>query len=316
MYFPYLFARAEELRALRAVSSELPVTNTVKPILEPVKENTRELIACLTQLGQDGVGALVIMNPQQGDFRTIDSRRLRTELTDTFANFPTIIPAIIFGHGSRVREVRGFMNHYRDRDVSIVYKAPDLDDGEVRAFCAERRIRFHVNRHDGLDPAQRALLPRGKAVDIRDRFNSLDRNADYMGSEFFCDSHQSFRESAIGYGDYSITGPLYHPGGGPAHAVAIHAVYRQRRTGNVWVEHFVSDDTEIEVGTVQEKFHQAAAKLVAASTARVGDFGTNGALAAFRSDVQNNHYPGLGVSKRRQIHHQIAFNHQLLAGDL
>jgi hypothetical protein len=312
MYFPYLYGRAEELRALRAVGAELPIRSTVVPILEPVKNDVRDLVRGLNELGTARVNVIVVVNPRQGDFSHADSRGLRGNLTEVFANHDSIVPSLIFDSRSSPRNVQTLLNNYRGKDIALIYKSPELEDDELGVLADERRIRFHVNRHDGLDPAQRALLPRTKLVSIRNAFNALDRNADYDGREFFTDGHQTFRGHSFGFGDYSITGPIYRPGGGPAHAVAIHGMFQQARTGQVWVEHFVSDDTDRDVGNVAEKFHQAAIKLVRACTARPREFGADEALAAFAADVRNNHFPGLGVSKRRQIQHHIALNHAIL----
>jgi hypothetical protein len=262
------------------------------------------------------VQTVVVMNPREGDFREIDLRGFRAELAELFAEYECLLPGFLYGPRNRMREVNAFCANYTNKNLAMLYRGPQLTSTEVRTVVADRRIIFHINRHDGMDPTQRALLPKNKAVDILDGFNTLLRNADYSGKEYFTSSHLNFRANAIGYGDYSIVGPIYHPGGGPAHAVAIHATYKHRQTGQIWVEHFVSDDVDIEVGSVGEKFHQAAAKLVRAAAARRAEFGTNRALDSYASDVQNNHYPGLGVSKRRQIHHQIALNHGILQGEI
>jgi hypothetical protein len=316
MYFPYLFGRGSELRALRDVSDELPISTTVVPIIEPVKENTGDLMRCLSQLGSDGVRTVVVMNPREGDFREIDPRGLRADLAELFAEYACLLPGFLCGPRNRMRDVTAFWNNYPEKNLAILYRGSQLSVTELQTIIAERRVIFHINRHDGLDPTQRALLPRAKAVDILDGFNALLRNADYAGREYFTGSHLNFRANAVGYGDYSIIGPIYRPGGGPAAAVAIHAAFKHRLTGQIWVEHFVSDDVDLEVGNVAEKFHQAAAKLVRAATTRRVEFGTNRALSAYALDVQNNHYPGLGVSKRRQIHHHIALNHNILRGEL
>lgn len=316
MYFPYLFGRGSELLALRDVSDELPLATTVVPIIEPVNENTGDLRRCLSKLGAGGVQTIVVINPREGDFREVDLRSFRASLADLFAEYACLVPGFLFGPRNRVREVNAFCNQYPTQNLAILYRGPQLTNVELQSLIAERRIAFHINRHDGMDPTQRALLPRGKAVDIVDGFNVLLRNADYDGREYFTGSHLSFRANGVGYGDYSITGPIYHPGGGPAAAVAIHAAFKHRQTGQIWVEHFVSDDVEMDVGSVGEKFHQAASKLVRAVAARRAEFGTNNALTSYASDVRNNHYPGLGVSKRRQIHHHIALNHKILQNEL
>lgn len=316
MYFPYLFGRRFELLSLRDCAAELPLNATVVPVLEPVKSNPNDLKRCLRALGSNGTHAVVITNPRQGDFRDDGAGALRTALAEDFEQHSSLLPGLLCNQRVRMREVTGFLAHYPNKDVAILYWGPQLTDNELRTLVAERHVRFHISLHDQMAAAQRALLPPGKAVEIRDRFNALPRNADYAGSEYFTDSHLNFQANAVGYGDYSVIGSTFHEGGGPAHAVAIHAIFKQGPTGHIWVEHFISDDVEPEVGSVEGKFHQAAAKLVRAATRRRGEFGQNGALSSYTSDVERNYFPGLGESKRRQIHHHIAVNHHILRGEL
>ncbi|MDA0573256.1 MULTISPECIES: sce7725 family protein [Burkholderia] len=316
MYFPYLYARRSELLALRDAVEDLPIQATVVPILEPVKANSGDLIRCLRVLAASEVQTIVITNPYQGDFRNGGVDAWRASLQDQFARQASLLPGFICRQHSTAREVERFLAQYPDRDVALLYSSPRLSDAEVRALVGQRRIRFHINLHDRMSAVQRGLLPRTKAVDIRDNFNALDRNADYDGSEFFTDRHLTFAENAVGYGDYSIIGATFREGGGQPHAVAIHSTYKQGDTGQLWVEHFVSDDIERNVGTVEEKFQQAATKLVRAVGRRPAEFGDNGALRAQRADVRARHFPGLGENKRRQIHHHIAVNHHSLVGAL
>ena len=84
----------------------------------------------------------------------------------------------------------------------------------------------------------------------------------------------------------------------------------------MWVEHFVSDDIELTVGTVGEKFLQASAKLVARAQEFPRKFGNDEALQDYAADVAALHNPGLGKSKERQIYHHVALMHQLLTGQL
>jgi hypothetical protein len=312
MYFPYLYGRRFELLALRSASTEFPLAGTIAPVIEPVRENPADLKRCLQALGAKRVRAVVISNPHQGDFRDHSPAALLRALAEDFALHRSLLPGLLCDHRVRVQDVAAFLGRYPDRDVALLYSGFQVTAEELRGVAAEHRIRFHISVRDQMAANLRAVLPRGKAVDIRDRFNLQPRNADYAGAEFFTDAHLLFRENAVGFGDYSVIGSAFHVGGGPAHAVAIHAVFRQAETGQVWVEHFVSDDVDPDVGSVEEKFHQAAAKLVRAVHRRRAEFGENSALEAHATDVRTNHFPGLGENKRREIHHHLAINHGIL----
>nr|WP_278249012.1 sce7725 family protein [Paenalcaligenes suwonensis] len=150
---------------------------------------------------------------------------------------------------------------------------------------------------------------------MRDDFQRKARNADYEGIEFFTDRHLSFLSEGVGFGDYTVLGATFEGGGGPAAAVAIHGTFKGQG-GAVWVEHFVSDDTERNVGTVGGKYLQAAGKLVLRARHAPEMFGNDKALQSFAADVVALHYPGLGKSKERQIYHHVALMYQLLTNRL
>jgi hypothetical protein len=312
MYFPYLYGRRFELLALRDASNEFPLAGTIAPVIEPVSENPADLKRCLQALGAKRVRAVVISNPHQGEFREHGPATLLRALADDFAQHRSLLPGLLCDQRVRSHDIDAFLGRHPDRDVALLYSGSQLTPDELRAVAAQHRVRFHISVRDQLAANLRAILPRGKAVDIRDRFNLQARNADYVGAEYFTDAHLLFRENAVGFGDYSVIGSTFHVGGGPAHAVAIHAAFRHAETGQVWVEHFVSDDVDPDVGSVAEKFHQAAAKLVRAVHRRSAEFGENSALESFAADVRANHFPGLGQNKRREIHHHLAINHGIL----
>jgi hypothetical protein len=316
MYFPYLYARKFELLSLRDATEEFQLSNTVVPVLEPVKAASGDLVRCMRILGERDAQMVIITNPHQGDFRNSVPDLWRTAIDPLFAQHANLLPGFLCRQTTTAAQIRTFLARFPDRDIAVLYWSPQLTDPQMAALVAEQRIRFHINLHDRMSAAQRQLLPRGKAVDVRDNFHALERNADYNGAEFFTDRHLTFAQNAVGYGDYSVVGSTFREGGGPPNAVAIHATYKQPGTGQIWVEHFVSDDVERGVGSVEGKFQQAARKLVRTVARRPAEFGNNNALRAYHADVAATHFPGLGESKRRQVLHHIAVNHLLLSGGL
>lgn len=322
MYFPYLYGRRSELLALRAIVPEFDIRETVVPIFEPVKADSGDLRRGMRALGEAEVKTIIVTNPAQGEFKASRGNPAasvptwRASIGAEFSEFPSNIPGFLCRPEIRIADITAFLNRYPDREVALIYWSPRLTNAELRSLVAERRIQFHVNLHDSLSADQRRILPTRKAVDITDRFNSQIRNADYGEPEFFSDKHLTFQADSIGFGDFSVIGSTFSAGGGPAHAVAIHAVYKDPAAGTLWVEHFISDDTDIEIGTTAEKFLQAARKLVRAAGRRRAEFGNNEALRGYSEDVTANTSPGLMANKRRQIHHHVAANHLILTGAL
>ena len=314
MYHPHLFARRAELLAIRDVAETIAAAEkTISPIFEAVKADSSDLNRALTVLGKCKLSASVILNPIAGDFKNtslIDP--WRKSLTAVFSEFKNILPAFVCRPTSTAQQMNNFIGAYPDQATMLLYWSPKISDADLKYFAKSPNVRFHVNLLNQMSAARRDLLPKDKAIDVQDHFAKCVRNADYGGPEFFSDDHLTYLSNSTGFGDYSITGAKFVPGGGAAHAVAIHGMYRAQ--GNaLWVEHFVSDDTDKDVGTVEGKYLQAAGKLIVAVDDRPTEFGSDMALTGFRADVTNQTYPGLATSKRRQIYHHLALVHQLLA---
>ncbi len=312
MYHPHLFARRAELLALRDLSEHLQMSESISPILEGAKADPRDLVKCLEVLGNAGVTATVILNPVVGDFKNhLLLEPWRQALAERFSKYPKLLPGYVCRPSSTMAQVGAFLNAYHDRATALLYWSPKLPDGDVKELAALESVRFHINLHDQMSNAQRALLPTNKAVDVKDHFAKCARNADYGGPEFFSDDHLNYSENSVGFGDFSIVGSQFIAGGGQAHAVAIHGIYKTDED-SIWVEHFISNDVELEVGTVEGKYLQAAGKLVDAIFVRPNEFGDDLALEGFAGDVENGTFPGLAVSKRRQIYHHLALVNSLL----
>ncbi|MFM0543729.1 sce7725 family protein [Paraburkholderia strydomiana] len=314
LYFPYLYARQSELLALRAFRANYAIRDVLLPILEPVNRDASSLVRALNQFGEADDNAIVITNPYQHHFQAGALDDWTEAVEEAINTHAALIPGLLCTQATVVQEIRDFLARYRDRDVALLYLNARLSDTNAQRLADRGNIRFHVNLHERMSAAHRALLPRDKVVDIRDDFQRKARNSDYEGIEFFTDRHLNFQDVAAGFGDYTILGATFEAGGGQPSAVAIHATFKER--GAVWVEHFVSDDVERDVGTVGEKFLQAARKLVRRAQQAPRAFGNDEALQAYANDVAEQHFPGLPKNKERQIYHHLALMHQLLTGAL
>lgn len=152
------------------------------------------------------------------------------------------------------------------------------------------------------------MIPPARLVDTRDHFNRLPRNSDYKGRQFFTDRHSTNKSTTLG--DYTVLGRTLEIGGGRPGAVVIHASYKHPTTGDIWLEHFVSDQTDRDVGTPEGKFLQTARKLVRAVKQRPAEFGSDQALDLYANHVAKNTFPGLGKNKQYQLMHHM---HLMLA---
>ncbi|WP_458037582.1 sce7725 family protein [Paraburkholderia graminis] len=301
--------------ALRSLRGNYPLQETVIPILEPVNRAHVPLARLLNDFGAAGDNLIVVTNPYQHEFNGRGIDGWIDPIAAAIDAHDSLIPGLLCLQATTAEQIRDFLAHYRNRDVALLYLNARLSDAQVERLAERANIRFHINLHERMSAAHRAMLPRGKLVDVRDDFQRKARNADYDGIEFFTDRHLNYQQVAVGFGDYTILGATFEPGGGPAAAVAIHGTFKERG-GDVWVEHFVSDDVDLNVGTVGEKFLQAAGKIVARARQVPRKFGNDQALQDYANDVAAQHNPGLGKSKERQIYHHVALMHQLLTSQL
>ncbi|WP_174921550.1 sce7725 family protein [Burkholderia metallica] len=315
LYFPYLYARQSEIRALRSLRGNQPLRNVVIPVLEPVNHAHAELQRLLNDFGVANDNLIVVTNPYQHEFHGRGLDGWIEPIEETIDAHRSLIPGLLCSQATTAEQIRDFLTQHRERDIALLYLNARLSDAQVQRLAERANIRFHINLHERMSAAHRAMLPREKVVDVRDDFQRKARNADYVGIEFFTDRHLNYQQVAVGFGDYTVLGATFEAGGGPAAAVAIHGTFKERG-GDVWVEHFVSDDVELNVGTVGEKFLQATGKLVARARQFPRKFGNDQALQDYADDVAAQHYPGLGKSKERQIYHHVALMHQLLTGQL
>lgn len=198
----------------------------------------------------------------------------------------------------------------------MVYAKPALQDADVRSLAGIGRIKFHIAMHGEVTASQRDALPTTKLVEIRDNFKKQARNADYGAPELFTDQHKTFSSCGVGFGDYAAIGSAFQASGSTPYAVAIHAAYKHPDTQDIWVEHFVSDDKDKDVGDVASKYLQAAQKLVHAARKRPREFGSNPAIDAYRKYVSGSYYPGLAKNKEHQVGHHLCFMLDVLNGTL
>ncbi|PJJ21557.1 hypothetical protein CLU90_4848 [Janthinobacterium sp. 67] len=312
MYFPYVFGRASELLAIRSSSVNYLSSGLVIPIVEPIVTKPAALVKAIEEIGQRDQKAIVITNPSQGELKGGPGPAWVAAVDAAVTAHASIIPGYLCRAGVTHAEVVAFLAKHSQREVALLYLNTGLPDAVIQSLALVPNVSYHITLQGKIPTSQLSLLPQAKSVHIFDHFIKQPRNADYVGKEHFTDRHKSYTEYGAGFGDYTITGCEVQMGGGPPGAVAVHITYRSQADGNLWVQHFVSDDTEIGVGTTEGKFLQAISKFAAEYHARGAEFGVNSAIHDYLHNHNNSHYPGLGKNKERQIQHHIARVHDFL----
>jgi hypothetical protein len=265
--------------------------------------------------GKASAVALILINPNLHQLKEKSAgAKFKKETEGLFDDYPSLVPAFKITSGTSLAQCQAFLKAYKGTALAIVYSSPGLTDAEIKVLALEPRIKYHVILNDKVTAEQLAQTPVPKRIFIRDNFNKQARIADYAGPELFSDQHKTFAAKGLGFGDYTVVGSVFQDSGSTPSAVAIHALYKHPATGDLWVEHFVSDQKERDVGDVASKFIQAAKKLTLASKKRAAEFGSNVALDSYASQVKASSYPGLGKNKEQQLVHHLSLTIDVLTG--
>jgi hypothetical protein len=317
MYFPYLYGRGAELLAIRALLNDPRDRRSLVPILEPVNANIAALRRCIHDCDEKEQAVIVIFNAEKHQLQTLqERRRWQQDAQALFEEYPTALPAFRTSDRTTGAEITQFLAGFPRQEVALIHAGAGLSNREITRLAQNSRIRWHIILGDKIPDSQKSLLPADKKVSVQDGFRKLQRNADYAGTEFFTDRHRTFRENSAGFGDYLCLGASFQTGGTTPAAVAIHAIYKHPQRGDIWMEHFVSDQKNIGEGDVVGKFLQAATHLVRATRRRPLEFGHNQALDIYAAYVRTRDWAGLGKNKEHQIVHHICLMLDVLSGEV
>lgn len=272
------------------------------PVIEPVKTDLAPLRRCLEVCQEAGLRVGVVCNPARGELVPPPNDwygHLQALLND----IPVALPLLASTPNLTKGDINGFMKWAGDRPIGIVHDGP-LSAAVFQATLQVQGIIRHVVLPQAAGEAFVAAIPPGRRVMVDDPFVRQVRNADYGSPEFFSRAYLDVLPGIAGVGDYLCIGSKFKDGGGPAIAVAIHALTRAA-DGGLWLEHFVSDDQELAGKNIDGKFLEAARKLMGAVAARPQAFGWNPALEEYRQHANSGHSPGLGKSKELQMVHHM-----------
>ena len=318
MYVPYLYGRQYELLAIRMIlNNERQDRGTLMPLIEPVVAKLRDLNNCLRLCGEEDQPVAVIVNPHKHELsNATDLAQWQKEAWSLIDELPHVVPTLHCDEGTARKDIEQFLGRFIGRRVAIVYFGISLDNRDQKWLSTNSNIRWHMVLSDHVSSSFWEILPRDRLILIKDCFKRRVRNADYDGREFFTDRHKTYQKQAAGIGDYLCLGRLFQSGGSTPAAVAIHAIFKETNSGDVWVEHFVSDDRTLEEGDVASKFVQAARKLTTAARRRQNEFGLNPVLTEYARLAKAAEFPGLPTNKKLQMVHHICLMIDVIAGRL
>ena len=310
MYFPIFRGRQFELLALRECIAGNLLSDSIIPIIEPVKASST-FVKTLEAFASADKRVSVIRNPYVGNFKKElkkeSSQGIKEAVSSLLLDCHVISSFYVDPHlGSYVErlEERGI---YRD-SLILIFENPDY-------------IRFYEECIGDTHPKYNLIPDKGifrrrirhNRVLCEDRFPKQSRNIDYLGieNEFFSDDHLYYEDDYIGFSDYSVVGDEYSETGFAPYAVAIHIVYFDENK-TLRIAHFVSDSND-DISDPARKFSEAVQKLVEWN--KTMQLETAG-IKAFEAAFFKQNYPGLGVIKKYSIMHHMELMSRYLDGVL
>lgn len=305
MYYPYLRGKQYELIALREFSQEIPHNHYICPIIEPVKSNLKSLQNAVNILSDNGMEFVLILNPNEGDFRH-NNVDLLSDIADL--DHKKWKPALLYTNNCSL--LKDFIAENDLENVIIIFKdgIDFAQDDHLEEFLTSERGRIFAVVNGAVDVrASRNILNKIDIPVIRldDKFNSQRRNVDYalvQEEQFTEEPFYYHGDGFIGFSDYTTLSENYIEGGMMPYAVAIHITFKGREDV-IYIRHFVSDTNETQEN-IQGKFSEAGRKVIIFFSEHP-DYYTGEAIAELNSYIHNGKYPGLGMIKKISVKHHL-----------
>ena len=164
---------------------------------------------------------------------------------------------------------------------------------------------YHIFVEDSCSKLYRRRFANSHRVLLRDGFDRKT-NREYHPVDHFSDLHITYEDEGVdSFGDFLIVGNEYTETGGPAYAVAIHLTYIDGgQDDDMFVRHYISDRTTSPTDPAG-KFAEALRKMVTEIDADERPILVTDAVGEFRRLHADEHYPGLGYTKKLSMQHHI-----------
>jgi hypothetical protein len=302
LYYPYLRGKRFEALALRSEANALAQAANVLPIVEPVKNEWRNLQRALDA----GLALAIITNPRVGDYSPPPNgaRRAQLEMPPVSAEVyghANAIPTMLIDDATTAARVQRFARTHQGRLGLVVVGSPTANPDPLQAALGINPHFVGIRRR--IVPV---FAPRQMNVAIEDNFMRQDTNSLYPHDEFFTNMHVAVRNDGdyAHFGDYSIQGDHYRDGGGRANNVALHHVYTVGpNPSDLRVRHYVSTAHR----DVAVMWYAALSQLVAdlAVLARRSALNSTSVLAEYRALHHSRAFPGLGKMKELALRQHL-----------
>ena len=301
-YFPYFRGKQFELIAIKETASLIAEANFT-PIIEPVRESLTGLERALDALTAADGSAIVVVNPDCGDFSD-DGSPIIKFLQGGYLERGVLAGVLLSGDLS-ARGLSELLDRVECQRLAFIH-AGFNDDLVVNREIEDRNLDvLNIFDETAAGMLYRRRFTQRPKILLSDGFVQ-SKNSLYPSVERFSDLHVTYPERGLnGFGDYLIIGDNYSETGGPAWAVAIHITYVDcDREGEMFIHHFKSDsnDTPVDPGG---KFLEALEKLIDEVNSPETKVFQSTAIDEFRDLYARKHFPGLGYVKKLSVIHHL-----------
>jgi hypothetical protein len=299
-YYPYLYARQAELKAIETTADRFGSPQTIWPLLEPV-DPPAQLQRTLGRMAAVGRGVYLVANPGLGGLgdpaaglaweAQLAPQMAALTLRPTFKQWPT----------TSIADVQAFFAVHANRPTGLILTSDKLDHAALTAAIAGCPVTIFATSGTALALGS-SISP---TVLVSDNFNAQERNSDYDGIEWLSSTHiGSASTGAPGFSDYTILPAVFKPGGGPVGAAAIHLTF-QESDDTFWVQHFISDEIDRNVGNFQSKLLEAITHLQSQIALTANRFTMTPPVATYLGYLATGNATNQSNNKTLQISHHL-----------
>ena len=312
MYFPYLRGRQNELLCLRELLDRNKLSNTIVPVIEPVRCNST-FFTTIKKFIEAERQIIIIKNPKVGKFQSdyqemkkkIDKQadenkkkklKFNLEAYKALLKDSHVVGAYLCDDKTISRCLMGGVDM---KDIILINRNSDtFYYYEENGSRLEAKYTFIPKDEDFKDEVV------GAAVALEDGYVKAKRNVDYIQcpDQPFSRNHLIYRKRGyVGFSDYSIVGDIYEESGFAPLAVAIHILYFGSKN-ELRVHHFVSESNE-NISDPARKFAEAMNNLL--SWEKFDVIPKTYGLQNLVDYYSSGKFPGLGVIKKCSIMHHL-----------
>ena len=313
MYYPFIRGKQFELLMLREMAPQIARWGFV-PIIEPVKGNFPALKRSLEALAGNRCKFILIANPSVGELKN-DSSLLRSEIFDgQLRDYNNYSVGLNLTASDTLKTARDFFVQY-PKPIAVIHYG--FSDGKgLSSLILEKTpmITNHifVEQHSTTLYRKHFKVAGVNRVLVQDGFVSRN-NREYPPFEPFSELYLTYREMGCdAFGDFLIVGSDFKEGGGPAYAIAIHLTYADPDSDDaIAIKHYVSDQVDTPKDPAG-KFLEALQKLSEDVLAPSSLIFQSDAVREYLTLYENQHFPGLGYTKKLSMQHHFELMAHLL----